>query len=63
MPGVHVRSIVTNDHACILIWDAHMHMGHNILAHTRMGYPICVRDVPYVRIWANIHIWGRTYIL
>ena len=36
-------SIATNDHACILIWDAHTRMGHNIgpyaygISHTRMG--------------------------
>ena len=47
-----------NDHACILIWDAHTRMGHNIvpyaygISHTRMGRPI--------RVWANIRIWGRT---
>ena len=47
-----------NDHACILIWDAHTRMGHNIgpyaygISHTRMGHPI--------RVWANIRIWGRT---
>ena len=35
-------------------------MGHNIgpyaygISHTRMGRPI--------RVWANIRIWGRTYI-
>ena len=45
-------SIVMNDHACILIWDAHMHMRHNIvpyayrISHTCMGRPILV--------WANI---------
>ena len=49
-----------NDHACILIWDAHTRMGHNIgpyeygISHTRMGRPI--------RVWANIRIWGRTSI-
>ena len=45
MPGVHVVRlyIATNDHACILIWDAHTRMGHNIgpyaygISHTRMG--------------------------
>ena len=32
-----------NDYACILIWDAHTRMGHNIvpyaygISHTRMG--------------------------
>ena len=47
-----------NDYACILIWDAHMRMGHNIvpyaygISHTCMGCPI--------RVWANIRIWGRT---
>ena len=47
-----------NDHACILIWDAHTRMGHNIvpyaygISHTRMGRPI--------RVWDNIRIWGRT---
>ena len=41
-----------NDYACILIWDAHTRMGHNIgpyaygISHTRMGRPI--------RVWANI---------
>ena len=50
-----------NDHACMLIWDAHTRMGHNIvpyaygISHTRMGRPI--------RVWANIRIWGRTYVL
>ena len=49
-----------NDHACILIWDAHTRMGHNIvpyaygISHTRMGRPI--------RVWDNIRIWGRTQI-
>ena len=49
-----------NDHACILIWDAHTRMGHNIgpyaygISHTRMGRPI--------RVWADIRIWGRTHI-
>ena len=49
-----------NDHACILIWDAHTRMGHNIgpyaygISHTRMARPI--------RVWANIRIWGRTAI-
>ena len=37
-------------HACILIWDAHTRIGHNI--------------VPYaygmsVRVWANIRIWAE----
>ena len=47
-----------NDYACILIWDAHMRMGHNIgpyafgISHTRMVHPI--------RVKANIRIWGRT---
>ena len=47
-----------NDDACILIWDAHTRMGHNIvpyaygISHTRMGRPI--------RVWDNIRIWGRT---
>ena len=56
MPGVHA----TNDYACILIWDAHMRMGHNIgpyahgISHTRMGRPI--------RVWDNIRIWGRISI-
>ena len=50
-----------NDHACILIWDAHTRMGHNIvpyaygISHTRMGRPI--------RVWANIRIWGRTGVM
>ena len=35
-----------HDHECILIWDAH----------TRIGYTM----VPYIRVWANIRIWGRT---
>ena len=49
-----------NDYACILIWDAHTRMGHNIgpytygIFHTRMGRPI--------RLSANIRIWGRTSI-
>ena len=49
-----------NDYACILIWDAHTRMGHNIvpyaygISHTRMGRPI--------RVWDNIRIWGRTLI-
>ena len=49
-----------NDYACILIWDAHTRMGHNIgpyaygISHTRMGRPI--------RVWANIRIWGRTFL-
>ena len=48
-----------NDYACILIWDAHTRMGHNIvpyaygISHTRMGRPI--------RVWHNIRIWGRTH--
>ena len=47
-----------NDYACILIWDAHTRMGHNIgpyaygISHTRIGRPI--------RVWAIILIWGRT---
>ena len=50
-----------NDYACILIWDAHTRMGHNIvpyaygISHTRMGRPI--------HVWDNIRIWGRTYPL
>ena len=54
-------SIAMNDHACILIWDAHTRMGHNIVRYaygispTHMGRPI--------RVWANIHIWGRTLLL
>ena len=49
-----------NDHACILIWDAHTRMGHNIvpyaygISHMRMGHPI--------HVWANIRIWGRTAV-
>ena len=45
-----------NDHACILIWDAHTRMGHNIgpyaygTSHTRMGRPI--------RVWACHSING-----
>ena len=51
-------SIAMNDHACILIWDAHTRMGHNIvlyvywISHMHMGRPI--------HVWANIRIWGRT---
>ena len=46
-----------NDHARILIWDAHTRMGHwSIYAygvsHTRMER--------LIRVWANIRIWGRT---
>ena len=41
-----------NDYACILIWDAHTRMGHNIGPYAYTGYPI--------RVWANIRIWGRT---
>ena len=53
-------STAMNDYACILIWDAHTRMGHNIvpyaygISHTRMGRPI--------RVWDNIRIWGRTLL-
>ena len=49
-----------NDYACILMWDAHTCMGHNIgpymygISHMRMRHPI--------RVWADIRIWGRTSI-
>ena len=41
-----------NDHECILIWDAHTRMGHNI---GRYAY-----GTSHTRIWANIRIWDRT---
>ena len=56
MPGVHVVYVATNDHACILIWDVHMCMGHNIgpyaygISHTRMGRPI--------RVYGPIYAYG-----
>ena len=40
-----------HDHAYILIWDAYMHMGHNIvpyvygISHMCTGYPICLWDM------------------
>ena len=53
MPGVHVVYIAMNDHAYILIWDAHIRVRD--IPYTRMGHNIG----PYAY---NIRIWGRTAI-
>ena len=49
-----------NDYACILIWDAHTRMGHNIVpyaygtSHTRM-------HTSHTRMGQYTLIWGRTF--
>ena len=45
-----------NDYACILIWDTHTRMGHNIGPYTCTGYPIRVWDVPYA--YGPIYAYG-----
>ena len=54
-----------NDHACILIWDAHTRMGHNIgpyaygisHAYTRMGRPIRRGMGQYTHMGQNMHLF------
>ena len=58
-----------NDYACILIWDAHTRMGHNIgpyaygISHTHMGRPIRVWDIilAHTRTGYPIRIWDVPY--
>ena len=53
-------SIATNDHACILIWDAHTRMGHNIgpyaygISHTRMHGTYHTRMGQHTHMGQNI---------
>ena len=49
-----------NDHACILIWDTYMRMGHNIVPYMYTGYPIRVWDVPYV--YGPIYAYGAEHV-
>ena len=46
-------SIATNDHACILIWDAHTRMGHNIVPYACTGYPRHTRMGQYTHMGQN----------
>ena len=59
-----------NDHACILIWDAHTRMGHNIgpyvygISHTRMGQYTHMGQntptLPYSRLFSQEFIFATS---